>query len=347
MPCPVSVSGNHFINAATNLASPAAITVVTGSDSLTFNNAISGTGSITLGGSGTLNFTASNGYTGGTTINGGQLNLSGTASLANFSTNAVVINGGTLATAAATPSIYGITVNNGGTLLPGGATLNSTGTLNVGTLSILGSSTTFGFKAANASNYDNIAVTTSNGLATNGGTVGINLYSPNGAGQFYGTGTFNLVNFAGTIQGTPPAASRCSTPCRTCRTRLASPAIISAHRHHGGPASSLERQHFPQLERCRELDQRRPQPLNLDILRFDGSWNLATYNDQSGRHVWRHALLYDRRGLYAKRQQCQPDRPHHQLFAQYPDVEPAHPVVRRHAQRGGRPDRHHGLGHPR
>lgn len=89
-----------------------------------WNNDISGTGGLTLGGSGVLTLTGKNTYTGPTIVNGGALEVAG--SIASSATvNAGILTG--------SGSIRNVTVNSGGTLAPGA--LASIGTLAVnGTL---------------------------------------------------------------------------------------------------------------------------------------------------------------------------------------------------------------------
>lgn len=292
---PVSVSGTHFINSLVTLNSTAAITVASGSDSLTFNNSIGGTGGVTLGGAGTLNFTAANGYSGGTTVNGGRLNLIGAASLANVSGNGVTINsGGTFATAAATPAIDSIALNSGGTLLPAGNASNSTGVLNVGSLNIAASST-LGFKAASAGNYDQINV--SSALTIGSDSINVNLYSPNGAGQFYGTGTFTLMNNAGSLYGSDPAsaisvANPLSDLTYTFGTAGNSVTLtvglaVTNPVWNGGSSSS---NNWSDANNWANF-------VPGGILCFDGSTRLATNNDQAGQ-TYAGMLFYTSAGAF-------------------------------------------------
>ena len=289
---PVSVSGNHFINSAVALPSTAAITVVSGSDSLTFNSAISGTGGVTLAGLGTLNLTASNSYTGGTVINGGRLNLTGSGSLANISTAGVTINsGGILATAAATPTIYSIALGSGGTLLPGGNA--STGLLSVGSLTMAGSST-LGFKAASAANYDQINVGTA--LTIGGSNISLNLYSPNGAGQFYGNGTFTLLSNAGSLTGTPSSAIAVANPLSDMTYTIGTAgnsvtltvATTGANPVWNGGSS---------VNWSDAGNWTNGAPISSNVLRFDGSANLATTNNQSSP-TYAGMLFYTSAGAF-------------------------------------------------
>ncbi len=103
--------------------------VFDGSGTTNVNAVISGTGaSITKSGSGTLSLTSNNTYTGNTNINGGVLSSSG-----NLTSSLVTVNdGGSLSITATTVSVNGLTVNSGGTLTIGsGRTLTVNGTLTV------------------------------------------------------------------------------------------------------------------------------------------------------------------------------------------------------------------------
>ncbi len=197
-----SVLGNHAINTAVALNSTAAITIGGGS-SLTFGGPISdGTSSngIALSGGGTLILSASNGYSGGTTINGGLLMLSGSGSLAS---SATVSSGGSFATSSQTPALPSISVAGGGALLPGWGSLGATSTLSVGTLYLQGTAgarSIINFKFNPAGGNDLLAVTAANGLTIN--TAGVNLYALNGSAPFTGNGTFDLMSYSGAIQGT-------------------------------------------------------------------------------------------------------------------------------------------------
>jgi autotransporter-associated beta strand protein len=86
----------------------------------TYSNAISGTGSMIKSGAGTVTLTASNTYTGTTTVAGGGIVLNG--SIADSTTT--VQNGGWLGGSGTVGSLI---VESGGTVAPG----NSPGTLNI------------------------------------------------------------------------------------------------------------------------------------------------------------------------------------------------------------------------
>ncbi|HEY3642560.1 MAG TPA: autotransporter domain-containing protein, partial [Xanthobacteraceae bacterium] len=91
------------------------------SDTYTFGGAISGTGAFMQIGSGTTVLTATNLYTGATTINAGTLVVNGSIATSSLTT---VNNGGTLK---GTGTVGNARINSGGTLAPG----NSPGTITV------------------------------------------------------------------------------------------------------------------------------------------------------------------------------------------------------------------------
>ena len=93
---------------------------------ITFNGALTGAGSLTKVGAGTLTLGAANTYTGATTVNAGTLNVTGSLT---GSSNVLLNTGSTLA---GTGAIAGsVTLTDGATLAPAGA---GTGTLSVGSL---------------------------------------------------------------------------------------------------------------------------------------------------------------------------------------------------------------------
>jgi autotransporter-associated beta strand protein len=114
----ITALGTQAISAPLILASSTAITVTNVADSLTIAGNISGTGTgltLTSGSAGTLTLSGSDNYTGGTTVNGGTLNLNsapGTGALAiNTAGASSIVN---VNTAVAIGSLSG-TVGGGGT----------------------------------------------------------------------------------------------------------------------------------------------------------------------------------------------------------------------------------------
>ena len=128
------IGGSHAISAPLVLASPGnLVTTAHAADSVTFGGAVSGIGSLTKTGPGTVLFTAANTYTGVTNVNGGTLVAANTSGSATGSGN-VTLNSGTFAGATGGGSVQGIVVAGSGvhTIAPGG--MGTIGSLSVGGL---------------------------------------------------------------------------------------------------------------------------------------------------------------------------------------------------------------------
>ena len=82
-----------------NAGNPVALTVG-GNNSSTYAGVLSGSGSLTMAGNGTLILSGSNGYSGGTTINGGILGINADAALGNSAGGVTFSGNGTLQAAA-------------------------------------------------------------------------------------------------------------------------------------------------------------------------------------------------------------------------------------------------------
>ena len=150
---------------------------------------------LTKSGSGTLNLTAANTYSGGTTVSGGLLKVNNlTGSSATGTTAVTIAAGGTLG---GSGFISGaVTVNSTGTIAPG----NSVGTLTVSSLALdAGSKLNYEFNTTPANDFVN--VTAAAGLTINGG--GFTLYNEGTLDAFSTNGTnYNLVGHSGAIGGT-------------------------------------------------------------------------------------------------------------------------------------------------
>lgn len=125
-----------------------------------WNNDISGTGGLTLGGTGRLTLTGKDTYAGPTVVNGGTLEVAGSI------TSATTVNsGGTLAGAG---TLGNVTVNAGGTLAPGSVASSGTMTVN-GSLGFASGSTL----AIRATPTTNDRVTATGAVTLGGGTVSV------------------------------------------------------------------------------------------------------------------------------------------------------------------------------
>jgi len=160
-------------------------------------------GSLTIAGSGTLRLAAANTYGGSTTVSGVTL-------LANNATDSATGSGSVLVTGTGalggTGTIGGaVTIDTTGALTPGSGGI---GTLTAGSLTLSGGSSllwNFG-----PSSNDIVVVSGSDGLTINGGALtisGATLGDP-----FSTNGTYNLFQYAGSVQGTGVGALTVSNP---------------------------------------------------------------------------------------------------------------------------------------
>lgn len=152
-----------------------------------------GSGGLRTVGSGTLNLTAANSFSGTSSLDGGVLKVNNAAGSA-LGTGAVIVNSG--ATLSGTGAVSGlVTVASGGILSPG----NSVGTLTLGSLTLSGgSSLVWEFSSTQAN--DLVVVSDSNGLSINGGAI--TLYDESTTTAFATDGTYNLFQYVGSIGGT-------------------------------------------------------------------------------------------------------------------------------------------------
>ena len=156
----------------------------------------SGTISATLAGSagfaksttGTLSLTGAQSYTGATTLSNGTLVVNGSlynAGLVNVLSNATLTGNATLGN---------VTIGTGGILTPGNTGI---GTFAMGTLTTA-SGSLFNFDFAATTN-DLLYVTANNGLTVTGGVF--TLYQAGTTQTFDALGTYNLIDYVGTIGG--------------------------------------------------------------------------------------------------------------------------------------------------
>ena len=137
-PAPNPTYGWGLVNAAAAIDGPkqfafGAFTANIGSDQGTFSNNIGGSGSLIVNGTtGTLTLTGNDGYTGGTTVNGGNLALTGSLG------SGVTINGGSFG---GSGTVNGTVTNAAGTLVSQAAAAGGGLTINGNYTAVSGSST--------------------------------------------------------------------------------------------------------------------------------------------------------------------------------------------------------------
>lgn len=161
------------------------------SDSVTFSGVISGSGSVKQLGSGTLTLTGNNTYSGGTVVSAGTLLVNDANGI---STGAVTVLDSGLLGGTGTVSVA-VTINAGGGLAPG----NSVGSLTVGSLT-MNSGTTNSFEFSSTPANDQAVVSTAGGLVLNDGAFG--LYAEGGTTPWTTPGTYNLIQYTGSLSGT-------------------------------------------------------------------------------------------------------------------------------------------------
>jgi len=178
------------------------------SDNVAFANAISGSGSVTQNGSGTLALDSVNSYTGGTTVNSGTL-LIGDVSHPNAQVAGdVVVNGG--AALGGFGTIGGdVTVAGGAHLAPGGSggygTLSIDGNLSVAQGAVLDygfSAPGTGYSTPGMSDQINVG----GNLTLNGATLNVN------ADASFGEGIYRLFQYNGTLTETNGGITLGTTP---------------------------------------------------------------------------------------------------------------------------------------
>jgi autotransporter-associated beta strand protein len=166
------------------------VTIDTNGQTATFagNFGSGSSGGLQKIGAGTLTLNGASNYGGATIVNGGRLNVNG-----NVAGSVSVSNGSTLG---GTGAIGGLTtIASGATLSPG----TSVGTLTTGGLT-LDAGSLLNVEFASPSSYDKVVVTGSGGLTINGG--GVSLFNDGTTDPYATSGSYQLIQFAGGIQGT-------------------------------------------------------------------------------------------------------------------------------------------------
>lgn len=165
------------------------------SDAYTYGGQIAGTGAVDQIGTGTTILTGNNTYAGGTSINGGTLQVASDANLGNAS-GPLSFNGGTLQNTTSFSSARAVTLGAGGGTLRTDADLTYSGLIGgVGALTKTGAGALV--LTGNNAAYAGGTTVEAGTLAVNG-TLGGTL-NVLGAGRLQGTGTVGSTTLAGTI----------------------------------------------------------------------------------------------------------------------------------------------------
>ena len=149
----------------------------------------SGSGSLWKDGAGALILNGALGYTGPTTVSNGTLAVNGSLS------GASVVNVFSNATLTGSALLGNVTISGGGTIAPGN---NGVGTITAAALTLAANSK-LAFEFGPGA-FDQIIVTNLSGLLINGGVL--DLYKANTTTTFDLMGSYPLIEYAGTLDGT-------------------------------------------------------------------------------------------------------------------------------------------------
>ncbi|MEP2581004.1 MAG: autotransporter domain-containing protein, partial [Roseibium sp.] len=158
------------------------------SDALSYDGVISGTGSLTKSGAGTLILAGTNTHTGGTTVTSGLLTVNG-------STGDITLNGGTLG---GSGTVGSVVAKSGSTIAPG----NSIGILNVSGDTSFASGSTYSVEVDKDGKSDKIVATGTIAIDS-GATVSVSAENGTDDGSAYSVATTYTVLTANTaVTGT-------------------------------------------------------------------------------------------------------------------------------------------------
>jgi fibronectin-binding autotransporter adhesin len=193
------------------VVTPASVAVSTaGSYTITGTGRISGYGTLTKLGVGTLIISTSNSYSGGTTVSNGVLQL-GNAFALGATSGSVTVNGGTLDVQSYSPTVGGLTLTSGSIIGSGIITSSTTYALQSGTVSAqLAGGTSVGLTKTGAGTVTVSQGNTYSGVTTiSNGTLSVSILSPGGSSSGIGNSSnvaANLILNGGALKYTGAAA---------------------------------------------------------------------------------------------------------------------------------------------
>ena len=182
-----------------------AYSVDTNSQNVTFaSNLTSANGTFTKVGAGILTLTGANTYAGGTTVNGGVLQISNASGTSATGSGTVMVVAGAALRGTGYIDAGANTITVNGTLSPGSVT-NSPGTITLGVNGSTGaltlaSTSTLAFHISSVNSQDLVALSGSTALALNGGTLALVLPDTTATGIDY-TATYPLFTGVGSLLG--------------------------------------------------------------------------------------------------------------------------------------------------
>ena len=188
----VTGTGNRILSGGMSVLNAGGVTLACPSaGSMTFSNAITGTGPVTISstGAGVVIFGGNNTYTGATTVTQGSLRLDGSLDAASTLSVAAAARLGGSGTANGTATISG-------TMSPGAS--GATGVLSLGSLVLTSTSTSLielSAAGTRGTDYDGLSILNASGL-TYGGTMSLAF-----GGSKLASTTFDVFSFTGSSAG--------------------------------------------------------------------------------------------------------------------------------------------------